>query len=288
LWHIHELEYVLRLTTIGREIEQLFPLATRFVAVSDSVRKTLVQKFAVRANAVDLVHGFVPSPNLLVSQRESRRSEIRRSLNWPADAFVVGACGDLGWRKGTDVFLRIANEMLKPDEDDRIRFLWVGGRASSDEALRFEHDVRSFGLEERCRHIPTTAEVLDYYYAMDVFALTSREDPFPLVMLEAGTCSLPIVCFAGSGGGPEFVGDDAGLTASYLDTRTFIDCLHKLRESPELRAKLGMAAAEKVRRNHAIETQAPKLLASMHHCLLSSSRSNRRLNLECRAGAPLQ
>ena len=60
--------------------------------------------------------------------------------------------------------------------------------------------------------------ILDYYCAMDVLALPSREYPFALVMLEA---PLPVVCFANSGEGPVFLGDDTRLRAAFLDAVEF-------------------------------------------------------------------
>src|SRR5205085_2062404 len=121
--------------------------------------------------------------------------------------------GSLGWRKGTDLFLQIAKTIDDSARCDRVRFLWVGGDLAGRDALEFDHDLQAFGLEDRCMRVPVTGEVLDYYHAMDVVALTSREDPFPLVMLEAGANRVPVVCFADSGGGPEFVDGDAGRIA---------------------------------------------------------------------------
>ena len=123
------------------------------------------------------------------------------------------------------------------------------------------------GLQDCCRHIPSTADVSDYYCAMDVFALTSREDPFPLVMLEAGMHGLPTICFSSSGGGPEFVANDAGLVVPYLDVKEFSQALNALQASPELRTRLGQGAQCKVKMYHCVETQGPKLLASIERCL---------------------
>ena len=267
LWHIHEMEYALRLTMGEAQIKQLFPLATRFVVVSEAVRDVMTNAFTVPADKMDLVNGFVEMPTLTREEIQKRRREIRRKLGWPEDAFVAGGCGALGWRKGTDVFLQIAERLCKSERDSRARFLWVGGGGTGDESLRFDHDVRSLGLEARCRCVPTTADVMDYYFAMDVFALTSREDPFPLVMLEAGACHLPTVCFAGSGGGPEYVANDAGLIAPYLDVATFAAHLQTLAGSPELRQRLGEAAAKKVQLKHVVEAQGPKMQASIERCL---------------------
>jgi glycosyltransferase involved in cell wall biosynthesis len=271
LWHIHELEYALRQAMGEQLAKNLFPMTDRFISVSKPVTDMLIQRFGIPPHKVDLIHGFVPLPKQTEREADSIRRNIRRQLGWSDDAFVVGGCGSLGWRKGTDIFLQVARELCAMRNNDSARFLWIGGGAGGDEFLRFEHDIRAFGLIDRCKIIPNTAAVADYYRAMDVFALTSREDPFPLVMLEAAACNLPILCFDRSGGGPEFVGHDAGLIAPYLDVAALASHLDRFRESPELRRTSGIAAAEKVTAHHTVDTQGPKILESINRCLSQMS-----------------
>lgn len=148
-----------------------------------------------------------------------------------------------------------------------MRFLWVGGNIRGRDALEFEHDRRALGLDGVCARVPAATDVLDYYCAMDVFALTSREDPFPLVMLEAGANGLPVVCFADSGGGPEFVESDAGLIAPCQDVMAFANHLLKLHDEPHLREELGAGALSKVRANYSTEAQAPRLSKTIERYL---------------------
>lgn len=266
LWHIHELEYAIRKSMSDQQRRQLLPLATRIIAVSNCVRDTLISEFGVYSNVIDVVNGFVSVPCASLEEAQSLRKRIHREFNWPDDAFVIGGCGALGWRKGSDVFLQVAECLLRSTSRDRTRLLWVGG-GSADEELRFRHDVRALGLEGYCCYVPSTPAVMNYYYAMDVFALTSREDPFPLVMLEAASRDLPIVCFAGSGGAPEFVGDECGCTVRYLDVPAFAECLKGFINSPELCRKYGAAAAAKVRSEYIVDLQGPKVLNSIQRCL---------------------
>lgn len=266
LWHIHELEYGLRLSVGGDRINHVFKDIAKFVAVSNSVRDTLSREFNVPADRIDLVHGFVPLPDLASEEQQLRRQKIRIEQGWPQDTFVVGGCGNLGWRKGTDLFLQIANIVSRTNGYEKIRFLWVGGRQDK-ESLEFDHDVRALGLNEYCHRVTSTKEISDYYCAMDIFALTSREDPFPLVMLEAGAYNVPTVCFADSGGGPEFIGDNADLVAPYLDVITFAAHIMKLHDEPDLRAQFSKSALEKVQTSYVIECQGPKLLQSIESCL---------------------
>jgi glycosyltransferase involved in cell wall biosynthesis len=267
LWHIHELDYALRATLPEEDNTAAFKVATRFVAVSQQVRQTLGDSYGVARDRVDVVHGFVPSDEATAIERRARRQLTLSRLRWPSDACVIGGCGSLGWRKGSDLFLQIAHSVVSKVGAEKVRFLWVGGDDKSGAALEFDHDVNKLQLQHVCHRVPTTAEVANYFSAFDIFALTSREDPYPLVMLEAAENGLPTVCFAGSGGGTEFVADDAGRVVQYLDTSAFANELIRLGACEELRTRLGLCARQKVLSSHRVETQGPKILSSMLSCL---------------------
>lgn len=268
LWHIHELSYALHLTLGDARSRQLLPGAARVVAVSEAVARTLIDDFAVASDRLDLVYGFVPPLDLSLAERQSRRARVRATLGWPQDAFVIGACGALGWRKGSDLFLQIANECGHLPTGAGLRFLWVGGGAASETAaLQFEYDRDKLGLNAACARVPTTADVNDYYCAMDAFVLTSREEPFALVVLEAALHELPIICFDSAGGGPEFASKGAGLVIPYLDLEAFCDAIETLRGNTELRSRLGATGRRKVLDEHSAESQGPKFLRSIERCL---------------------
>lgn len=265
LWHIHEMGYALRLILDRIPVSPLLDTVTRFVAVSHSVEQVLTEELSVHPDRIDMVHGFVPMPDL--AQLRATRQRTRRELGWPEDAFVVGGCGAPGWRKGTDLFVQVANRLLRGPAGERMRFLWVGGAPRDREFLEYAHDVAKLGLGNRCRIIPTTPDVTAYYCAMDAFALTSREDPFPLVALEAAAHGIPTICFASAGGAPEFTSGGAGIAVPYLDTEQFALALSALHATPLRRESMGQHAQMKVRERHSIETQGPKLLNCIERCL---------------------
>jgi hypothetical protein len=123
LWHIHELVYALRLSTGEQRISELFHPASKFVVVSNSVRDALSREFNVGGDRVELVQGFIPASHLRAEELREQRERVRRDLGWPADAFAVGGCGSLGWRKGTDLFLQIARAVSNTEGYEKARFL---------------------------------------------------------------------------------------------------------------------------------------------------------------------
>ena len=111
-----------------------------------------------------------------------------------------------------------------------------------------------------------------YFSMFDVFALTSRQDPFALVNLEAASLGKPIMCVAGAGGSPEFVGDDCGYVVPHLDAGAMADRIVELLSQPEIRGRSGARAREKVHRNHDVSVVAPRLVAIMRDLVTGSPR----------------
>jgi hypothetical protein len=61
-------------------------------------------------------------------------------------------------------------------------------------------------------------DVNAFFSAADAFTLTSREDPFPTVALEALAAGVPVVAFDGCGGIPELLKENAlGYVVPYCD-----------------------------------------------------------------------
>jgi glycosyltransferase involved in cell wall biosynthesis len=267
LWHIHELEYALRVS-IGRDRpEDALRRATRVVAVSRSVGDVLRERFGVPAERIDLSYGFVANVEPSAAERRLRRQRVLETLGWPADAFVVGGCGSLGWRKGSDLFLQIADTIRRTPGGEPARFIWVGGPPDGRDSLEFAHDLAALGLQSLVARVPDTGDAALLYDAMDAFALTSREDPFPLVMLEAGAHGLPVICFEKSGGACEFIAEGGGIAVPYLDVREYAARLVQLGLDRTLRERLGTAARQTVQRAHVVEVQGPIILTAMERCM---------------------
>ena len=257
--HVHELEYSLKFFAGHDAFAEAVPSIRHFIAVSKAVQDYLAKDWAVQESKITLVHEFIPAGPSYSGHAETRET-VRRALGVPDDGVLVGGCGTLDWRKGADLFVQTARIVRSAPGTARVRFLWVGGKRGTPDFLRFEHDLRFCGLTEAVTVVETCPNPLDYFCAMDLFALTSREDPFPLVMLEAGSVGLPVVCFESSGGAREFVEKDAGLIAPYLDTAAMADHILTLAREPGLRREMGANAVHKVRARYTVERQAPKLL----------------------------
>jgi hypothetical protein len=169
---------------------------------------------------------------------------LRSELGLRAGDKTVFGCGTVDWRKGPDLFVETALEVLKKIPE--ARFFWIGCDGGDEAAAR----AHRLATDSCIRFLGERKNPRDYFALGDAFFLSSREDPFPLVALEAADAALPVVCFADAGGMPEFVGNEHGRTVSSGDAHAAAAALVELLSDGESRKSQGLAAQAAVRAKH--------------------------------------
>jgi mannosyltransferase len=95
----------------------------------------------------------------------------------------------------------------------------------------------------------------------DVFVLPSREDPFPLAVLEAMAAGLPVVATR-SGGIVEQVTPETGVLVEAGDASALAAAVSELLDDPAARGSMGRAARERVTAEFGLDRQADALAAA--------------------------
>jgi glycosyltransferase involved in cell wall biosynthesis len=152
-----------------------------------------------------------------VLEHRASRSNGNRILGVADDDWVIGSVGTIDRRKGADLLPVLAKLMLSQTAERRLVFRWVGGRLGTADHTFAREEVKRAGLSGNVCFVGDVPKPMDAIGRFDVHVLLSREDPYPLVMLEAASQGCPTACFADAGGAPEFVSRGAGHVVPYLD-----------------------------------------------------------------------
>lgn len=264
LTHVHGFGLALR-TEAGSATTRIFSATSRLVACSSAVRDDLVSQYEVPANRIEVVHESISVRSI---QAGKSRRDILQELGFPEDSLVVVGCGPAAWNKGADIFLHVAR--LVCQRCSSARFLWLGGNANWS-ISQLQRDAHIMGITEKIRFTGVVQNPQDYLSAADAFALTSREDSFPLACLEAAAMRKPIVCFKDAGGMPEFVENDCGFVVPYLDIETMVQRTIRLLDCPDSRSRMGEAARRKVIERHDISVAAPRIAEIIERTITESS-----------------
>ena len=261
--HVHELATVIDAFIGAERFTQLSPQIDCFVAASEAVADNLRSRYQVPTARIRTIHEFVPV--LAAADFTLARQQVRQELGIPAEAFVVAGAGTIDWRKAPDLFIQVAQHVVAA-AGERVYFIWPGGKLQSEDGRRVRHDVERAELTDSVQFLGSKTNPYDYLSAADVFLLTSREDPYPLVCLEAAALGKPILCFDRAGGMPEFVEQDCGVILPYLRSDLMAAAVLKLRDDFPLRQHQGDNAARKLRERHSVEqagSRVSKLLAEL-------------------------
>ncbi|MBI4996376.1 MAG: glycosyltransferase [Rhodocyclales bacterium] len=241
---IHELPTSI-LNLLGRDkAEAVTAAADRIVFAADHVRREFCAAFQVAPERT-LVRpqGLLFDP-LLPAPDAGIRRQFRRRWRFAEGDFVVLGVGSGDLRKGPDLFFQVALQAIRSCAAS-LRFVWVG-RIDAMTRTWLDHDLRNTQLAERVTFVEPQQDLSSFYFGADAFLLTSREDPFPNVVLDCMALGLPVIAFAEAGGAPEILGDDAGMVVPYLDTGAMAAAVGRIAANPELRAAIASAARERV------------------------------------------
>ncbi len=252
--HVHENDYSIKSHYKNALSSDNIELINHFIAVSKSTQNSLLDQFHIPKEKLSLIHEFIPT-NQFKKPSISRTDMLARL--GIKQRYIIGGCGSGNWRKGIDLFFRLADTLNTRYKDIEICCMWIGP-LSHDQICAFEYEKQRLNL----KNVILTGNVTDpenYLQLLDLFVLTSREDPFPLVCLEAAALGKPIICFENSGGMPEFVEKDAGIIIPYGNIDTMASEIIRLLENPTKKEILGRNASKKVA-NYDVAVKAPQIL----------------------------
>jgi teichuronic acid biosynthesis glycosyltransferase TuaC len=187
--------------------------AERIITVSDSLRRLALElgvppeRAQVVANGVD-ADKFYPAD----------RAAMRARYGLPSDARVLITVGGLVERKGFHRVIELMPALLQQFPD--LHYLVVGGAcAEGDWGDRLRQQVEALGLGERVHFLGTMPpEALrEPLSAADLFVLSTRNEGWANVLLEAMACGLPVVT-TDVGGNAEVVSrSELGMVVSFDD-----------------------------------------------------------------------
>lgn len=169
--------------------------------------------------------------------RLAQRSEARELRGFRTDDLVLLLIGNDWSTKGLHTIV----EALSSLQQLPLQLLVVG----SDDPDSFRARAKELGVLDRCHFEPPNPNVLEFFSASDFYVSPSSEDSFGLPVAEAMVCGLPVVTsiFAGVS---EHVHDgvDGFVLSNPRDTESLVKIVRALCENPELRTRIGGAAAK--------------------------------------------
>lgn len=217
--HIHELDTIVKIML--PDFKDYIPITDKFIVPSQLVKKQLLTNWGVSLKIVEVVYECT---------QIDKHNNAEKTKN---NIFTVGASGTVHWRKGHDLFIQLARYLKDNHPDSAMNFVWVG-RIPQKEKNILEADLQKTGLSQNVEFVGEIENPSSYYNEFDVFVMTSREDPFPLVCIEVGMLGKPIICFKDATGTEEIIKERGGAVVPYLNIEVMAQKIVAYFENPDL------------------------------------------------------
>jgi len=186
----------------------------------------------------------------------------RKQLELPGDAFVIVTGGASLTDENKNVPWLLEQLSALPDLDGIIILAFGEGALAIPSGLnvRFTGGIRE-------RH-----DLARLLAAADVFVSASLMETYGLTLMEAMACGTPVVAFR-VGGIPEAAPDGQGaILCAAQDGTGLVEAITKLRNSPQLRQRLGNLAHETAHTRNAASSFCHRFARLYRDCI--SSREN--------------
>lgn len=152
---------------------------------------------------------------------------------------IVIAAGRIAHVKGYDLLIDTWDIVRKKSKDWQLHIYGAGEK----EYIKILQDkIDMYGLQDSVLLKGSTDTIQDKMLNSSIFAMTSHNECFPLVLLEAQACGLPIVSFDCPHGPRNIINADTGVLVPLYENEIFADVLVKLMDDREKLKDMGAKA----------------------------------------------
>ena len=231
---------------IGAEIMENVIRWSTHVVFSAPIVLSDAKKCMPRWNPGNRCHVLAQGRCASTSMRdvERIRNAFRPAGKSSKATHVVLGAGTVSYRKGCDIFVQCAQQIIKRNPALDIKFVWIGTGYAPETDIGYSaylsEQIRRSNLENHVTFMDEVDSLEDAYSAADVLLLTSRLDPLPNVGIDALCVGLPIICFESASGIAEVLQEESlgdFCVAPYLDSSAMADlALHFLEDDALIRS----------------------------------------------------
>lgn len=244
LWLLHESHDGRRMVDEERQIAQALAAADEVVFACMATRS--------------LYEDFNRSGNFRVIPYGARPLEVSAQVSRANDRVRIVHIGSIERRKGQDVLLD-SLARLSPECSAQLEVVMIGRRLKPDFYDSIEPALRATAFVQYVGQKPH-AEIAEHLAAADIFVSSSRDEVFPVTILEAMSLGKPVIATA-VGGVPEMLRDGVdGIVVPPEDSAALAEAITRLIGSAQTRQAMGESGRQRFFHLYTVDKLGDRLL----------------------------
>lgn len=211
-----------------------------YISISRFITRTLPSNSRIHTipNAIQINPGD--------KKIDREKNELRGRLGLPTDAGIVLMVAAFRPEKRHALALKICERVIR-QVPKKVMFIFLGSGEIYEE---FNIHVQNIGMNNSILAPGYVNNVQDYYDASDISILTSLNEPFGYVVLEAMRNKLPVIAFNNGGPAEVIKHNQTGILIEEGDVDEFAEAITDLLGDQKKRIKYGSAAYREVEKHY--------------------------------------
>jgi len=211
--------------------------------------KNKVEKSLLGDKPIHLIHNGIDNKTF----KRFDKKESREKLNLPLDKKIITFLADGGEANSGKGWKYVENIIDYFKEKPDIVFMCIGRRSSQKK----QSGKKIIFID----YISDKKTLAEYYSASDIFLFTSIAENFPLVILEAMACGLPIVSFDVGGVKEAVIHNKNGYISKYCDVSDTIRGIESIQNLMEAeRDKMSQDSIRRISENFSLDIMTEKYI----------------------------
>jgi glycosyltransferase involved in cell wall biosynthesis len=220
----------------------------RFLVVSEALRKTMIDGHKITPDKVIRVYNGIELNEYRPNNSGQSSRQIRNQYGIETTEVLIGAIGRLVWQKGFEYLIKSLPEIAKRHAAIKVIFVGDGPYKESLQML-----CRQLGVEDKTIFTGYRSDMKEILSAIDIKAIPSLAEGFPMVTLEAMAMEKPIVATSIDGIAEQITDGVEGILVPPKDPVALALAINRIIENKELARSLGSAARKRVEREFTVE-----------------------------------
>ena len=136
--------------------------------------------------------------------------------------FIIASIGPVSLRKGTDIFIKLANICHHDHEFKNFHFLWIGFEKDEDKILLNNKLSKNLTLSSH------TQDIYSFIKYIDCLIICSRSEGGPIVLLESMYLKKNNISYDKCGISNELLSNNCGIIIKDNDPKKFKNAINSL------------------------------------------------------------
>ena len=166
-----------------------------------------------------------------------KREALLGEISADKDSIILLSVGELSDRKNHSVSIKALSEV----KNDNVHLVIAGTGEKREEFLSL---AKELGVDGRVHLLGFRTDIAELLKSADIFLFPSVQEGLPVALMEAMSCSLPVICSA-IRGNIDLIDDSCGVLCGASDVEGFAKAIEKLIADPDTRKAMAQKALDR-------------------------------------------